>query len=114
MKRIGIWGDSITYGASDNDKGGWVNRLKVSFGNDDEDIGVYNVLGYGFLECIYEKALAVEFSRRGLKFGRQVPINVCYKGESVGDYFADFLVEGEVIVEVKTVTGIGGVMRRSC
>lgn len=43
MERIAIWGDSITYGASDSEKGGWVNRLKVSLGNDDEDVRVYNV-----------------------------------------------------------------------
>ena len=69
---------------------------------------VYNVLGHGFLEKVYEVALAVEFSRRGLKFGRQFPIQVCYKGEDVGNYVADFLVEGEVIVEVKAMIGIGG------
>jgi GxxExxY protein len=64
---------------------------------------VYNVLGYGFLEKVYEMALALEFSRRGLKFSRQVPIEVCYKGDIVGNYVADFLVEGEVIVEVKAI-----------
>ena len=69
---------------------------------------VYNVLGFGFLEKVYEAALAVEFSRRGLKFGRQFPIEVCYKGEVVRSYVADFLVEGEVIVEVKAMIGVGG------
>jgi len=54
---------------------------------------VYNVLGYGFLEKVYEMALASEFSRMGLKFSRQVPIEVCYKGDVVGEYVADFLVE---------------------
>ena len=70
---------------------------------------VYNVLGYGFLERVYEMALASEFGRRGLKFVRQFPIEVCYKGGVVGSYVADFLVEGKVIVEVKTVIGLGGV-----
>jgi len=70
---------------------------------------VYNVLGPGFLENVYEGALAVEFSRRGLKFGRQFPIRVCYKGEIVKDYIADFLVEDLVIVEVKAMVGVGGV-----
>ena len=69
---------------------------------------VYNVLGYGFLEKVYEMALASEFSRRGLKFSRQVPIEVCYKGDVVGNYVADFLVEGEVIVEVKAMIGLTG------
>ena len=62
---------------------------------------VYNILGYGFLEKVYEMALASEFSRRGLVFARQVPIEVCYKGDVVGDYVADFLVDGKVVVEVK-------------
>ena len=70
---------------------------------------VYNVLGAGFLERVYEGALAVEFSRRGLKFGRQFPIEVCYKGEVVRNYVADFLVEGLVVVEVKAMIGVGGV-----
>jgi len=70
---------------------------------------VYNVLGYGFLERVYEMALASEFSRRGLRFSRQVPIEVCYKGDVVGSYVADFLVEGKVIVEVKAMIGVGGV-----
>ncbi len=43
MVRICVWGDSITYGASDSEKGGWVNRLNLSFGGKDEDINVYNV-----------------------------------------------------------------------
>jgi len=62
---------------------------------------VYNVLGYGFLEKVYERALVVEFEREGLKFGRQVPVEVMYEGVVVGDYVADFIVEGEVVVEVK-------------
>jgi len=69
---------------------------------------VYNVLGYGFLEKVYEVALASEFSRRGLKFSRQIPIEVCYKGDVVGAYVADFLVEGLVVVEVKATLGIVG------
>jgi len=68
---------------------------------------VYNVLGYGFLEKIYERALAYEFRVEGLSFERQVPIKVFYKGESMGDYCADFIVEGEVIVEVKAIKEIG-------
>ncbi len=49
---------------------------------------VYNELGYGFLEKVYENALAVEFRREGLEFGQQVSLTVYYKGENVGDYFA--------------------------
>jgi len=64
---------------------------------------VSNVLGTGFLEKVYEKALARELEARGLKVETQVPLPVRYKGAVVGDYFADLLVEGELIVELKCV-----------
>ena len=64
---------------------------------------VYNSLGYGFLEKVYERALAVEFEEAGLKFGRQVPVEVLYSGKVVGNYVADFIVEGKVVVEVKAI-----------
>lgn len=53
---------------------------------------VYNELGYGFLEKVYEKAL---------KVGRQRPVKVYYLGRQVGDYYADLIVEGLVIIELK-------------
>ncbi len=62
---------------------------------------VYNVLGYGFLEKVYENALMIEFEKVGLKYVNQYPIKIFYKGKIVGDYVADFVVEGKVIVEVK-------------
>jgi len=64
---------------------------------------VYNLLGYGFLEKVYERALAVEFEKMGVKFGRQVPIKVLYEGVIVGDYIADFVVEDKVVVEIKAI-----------
>ena len=64
---------------------------------------VYNSLGYGFLERVYERALAVEFGKMGLVFGRQVPIKVVYEEVVVGDYVADFIVEGKIVVEVKAI-----------
>jgi len=67
---------------------------------------VYNSLGYGFLEKVYERALAVEFGRVDLKFGRQVPIDVCYEEVVVGNYVADFIVEGSIVVEVKAIREI--------
>ena len=70
---------------------------------------VYNELGYGFLEKVYERALAFEFREAGLSFERQVPIKVLYKGEDMGDYVADFIVEGKVIVEVKAMIGLTGI-----
>jgi GxxExxY protein len=64
---------------------------------------VNKVLGGGFLEKIYENALLFEMSKRGLKAESQVPITVRYKGEIVGDYFADIIVEGQVILEIKAI-----------
>ena len=64
---------------------------------------VNRVLGPGFLEKVYENALLVELRKRGLRAESQVPIKVKYKGEVVGDYFADLVVERQVIIELKTV-----------
>ena len=67
---------------------------------------VYNVLGYGFLEKVYEKALKYELEKAGLHVERQKPINVFYENELVGEYFADLLVENNVIIELKAAEGI--------
>lgn len=64
---------------------------------------VHNTLGAGFLEKVYENALLVELRRLGLKTQNQEPIKISYKGQIVGEYFADVLVEDCVIVELKTV-----------
>jgi GxxExxY protein len=66
---------------------------------------VYNKLGYGFLEKIYENALLLELRQAGLKCAKQVPIEVYYEGISVGNYFADILVEDKVILELKAGDG---------
>ena len=62
---------------------------------------VYNKLGYGFLEKIYERALEIECKNLGLKCMTQCPIDVFYDREKVGFYFADMVVNGLVIVEIK-------------
>lgn len=64
---------------------------------------VNRVLGSGFLEKVYENALMVELAKRGLKAESQIPISVTFKGTEVGEYFADIVVEGKVIIELKTV-----------
>jgi GxxExxY protein len=64
---------------------------------------VSNVLGCGFLEKVYERALVKELFGRGIKAEPQAAIQVLYKGESVGDFFADVLVENCLIVELKCV-----------
>ena len=64
---------------------------------------VSNVLGAGFLEKVYERALAQELRLRGIHVETQVRIPVTYKGSIVGDYYADILVEGSLIIELKCV-----------
>ena len=64
---------------------------------------VHRQLGPGHLESVYENALAIEFMQRGIEAARQVPVEVYYKGEQVGAGRLDFLVEGQVIVDVKAV-----------
>lgn len=67
---------------------------------------VYNELGYGFLEKVYENALNHELREQGIKAFRQQKIEVFYKEELVGDYYADLIVEDRVIVEVKAMEAI--------
>ncbi|TXT23369.1 MAG: hypothetical protein FD134_2169 [Gallionellaceae bacterium] len=62
---------------------------------------VHNTLGYGFLERVYQKALQAELISRGFRAEIEYPVKVAYKGIIVGDYFADLLVEGAVVVELK-------------
>ena len=62
---------------------------------------VYNRLGYGFLERIYENAMVIELQSMGLKVEQQMPIKVRYRGEVVGEYFADLVVEDKIILELK-------------
>jgi len=64
---------------------------------------VSNTLGCGFLEKVYRNALQFELESMGLKVQREVPLQVMYKGNVVGDYFADLLVEDVLIVELKAV-----------
>ena len=62
---------------------------------------VYNTLGYGFLEKVYEKAMMIELKKQGLNAQSQLPINVYYETEEVGLYYADIIVEDKVILELK-------------
>ena len=64
---------------------------------------VANVLGAGFLEEVYERALIRELAFRGVSAKAQVSFPVCYKGQYVGEYVADLVVEEKVIVELKCV-----------
>ena len=64
---------------------------------------VYNTLGYGFLEKVYQNALVIELRKLGLEVIPEACIKVYYNGQVVGEYFADLLVAGAVIVEIKAV-----------
>jgi len=64
---------------------------------------VYRQLGHGFLEKVYENALVMELQGRGIAVEAQVSFSVKYKGVIVGEYCADLVVDGRVIVEVKAV-----------
>ena len=69
-------------------------------------IEVHRVLGAGFLESVYEKALAIELRRREIGFERQVPIHLSYKREPVGDARLDFLVGKRLVLELKACNGL--------
>jgi GxxExxY protein len=67
---------------------------------------VYNNLGYGFLEKVYENAMMIEFKRDDISAVSQYAIKVFYEGEIIGEYFTDILVDDKVIVEIKAVRSI--------
>lgn len=67
---------------------------------------VYNTLGYGFLEKVYEKSMEIELVESGLSVLRQKPIKVFYRTQLVGEYFADLIVENKVIIELKAAETI--------
>ncbi len=67
---------------------------------------VNSVLAHGFLEKVYENALMIELTKRGLNAECQVPIEVEYKGEIIGEYFADIVVDDKVILELKAIDSL--------
>ena len=66
-------------------------------------IALHRELGPGFLESIYEQALAVEFALRGIAFIRQKPIPLFYRDHQIGEHRLDFVVENKIIVELKAI-----------
>lgn len=75
---------------------------------------VSNALGAGFLEKVYENALALELRQAGMRVTQQHPIHGQYRGEVVGEYVADLFVEQRPIVEIKAVKGIDPVHVAQC
>jgi GxxExxY protein len=67
---------------------------------------VYNELGHGFLESVYEQSMAIALCEAGLQVVRQAPITVHFRGQMVGDFRADLLVNNQVIVELKAARAI--------
>lgn len=67
---------------------------------------VYNILGYGFLEKVYERALLIELRKLGLYCDAQFPIKVFFENNLIGEYFADIVVEGSVIIEIKAAENL--------
>lgn len=67
---------------------------------------VYNKLGYGFLEKVYERAMLIELQAAGFKCLLQCPIDVYYESSKVGYYLADIIVDGKVIIEIKAAENL--------
>lgn len=67
---------------------------------------VYNKLGYGFLEKVYENAMVIECKKEGIQVTAQSAIKVHYDDEIIGEYYADLLVENKVIVEIKATKSL--------
>lgn len=89
----------------DTDKRGFKNREVT-----EKIIGVffevYNELGHGFLESVYEQAMVIALGQAGLAVKVQVPIAVYFRGRPVGDFKADLLVEDAVLVELKAARAL--------
>ena len=75
---------------------------------------IANVLGCGFLEKVYENAMAIELRGRGLSVSQQHEIEVRYRGDLVGVYYADLLVQDRLVVEIKAVQELNRVHEAQC
>ena len=72
----------------------------------DAAVDVHRILGPGLLESVYEQAWSVELGLRGVRFARQVPVAVTYKGVALGEARLDFLVAERLVVELKACQGL--------
>ena len=75
---------------------------------------VANALGAGFLEKVYENALQIELAKAGLFVRQQHGVRVEYDGQTVGEYFADLLVEDSVLLELKAVSALNEIHMAQC
>ena len=73
---------------------------------------VYNELGFGFLEAVYQEALEVEFKKRNIPYEREKELTIYYEGQPLEKkYYADFVCYGKIIVELKAVSALDGTNR---
>ena len=72
---------------------------------------VHRELGPGFLEKVYESAMMLLLKEKGIEAKQQFPIPVYFKGEKIGEYFADILVDDKIILELKTIEKITNIFR---
>lgn len=63
---------------------------------------VYNTLGFGHKEKVYGNALAIELDKNGIPFTRETPLDVTYDGQKVGSYRPDFVIDGKILLELKS------------
>src|SRR6056297_2767124 len=70
---------------------------------------VHNVLGFGFLEKVYQNAMIIELQKIGIKVQSESPVKVYYENEIVGDYVTDVIVEDKVLLELKAVKELSGI-----
>jgi len=67
---------------------------------------VYKILGFGFLESVYRKAMVIELIRAGLEVEEEKPLKVYYDGHVVGNFSADLVVDGSIVIELKSVQNL--------
>ena len=67
---------------------------------------VFNTLGFGFLESVYQKAMLIEMGKSKLKVEAEKPLNVYYENQSVGEFFVDLFIDNTVVVELKSVQNL--------
>ena len=67
---------------------------------------VFNTLGFGFLESVYKKGMAIELTKSSLKVEEEKPLKVYYDNEIVGDFYIDLLVENEIVIELKSIESL--------
>ena len=67
---------------------------------------VHNILGSGFQEIVYRNALAIELREMGIEAMEEFPIQVYYKGHLIGAYFADIIIHGQLVIELKAIENL--------